>query len=55
MIGGYILKYTEYLRHNLMYFVIKVIILVALVVNNHLKSTRKGGTMSVVLDNRRAH
>ena len=35
--GGYILEYTEYLRHNLMCFVIQVIIkfLVALVVYNH--------------------
>ena len=32
--GGYILECTEYLHHNLMCFVIQVIILVALVVHN---------------------
>ena len=46
--GGTFLECTEYLRHNLMCFIIQVIILVALVV---YKSTRKGGTMGVVLDN----
>ena len=53
-IGGYILECTEYLHHNLMCFVIQVIILVALVFYN-LKSTTKWGTMGVVLDNREAH
>ena len=33
-IGGYILECTEYLRHNLICFVIQVIILVLLVVYN---------------------
>ena len=35
VIGGYILECIEHLHHNLMCFVIQVIILVALVVYNH--------------------
>ena len=34
-IGGYILECAEYLCHNLTCFVVKIIILVALVVYNH--------------------
>ena len=42
-IGGYILECTEYLHHNLMCFVIQVVLVALVVYNLLLKIHQKGG------------